>query len=246
MKIFISWSGETSNKIAEILKRFMEEFYNDVEIFLSSHSIEKGTRPISEISKELENCNYGLICLTKTNLDAPWILYEAGALSKFIETSRIVPLLFGVSEISPKNPLNNFQGVIHWEKEDEYKKSMKKLFYQIKDKEMTDKTFDVIFEKFFPDFKDEVEKLLEIENKSSATKDKTQKEKIDEVIEKQGDISYSLNMILDLIRQNNEMTYELQKNNEKIEDPLRNVTGYKRVPHMPLTKDEKDELDFLQ
>jgi hypothetical protein len=53
----------------------------------------------------------GISCLTPENLSAPWILYEAGALSKTInDRSRLCTLL--IANLTPKdvpNPLGMFQ-----------------------------------------------------------------------------------------------------------------------------------------
>jgi hypothetical protein len=51
-----------------------------------------------------------VICLTPENLENPWLLYEAGALSKSVEGSSVVPFLLGVRKADVKGPLAHFQG----------------------------------------------------------------------------------------------------------------------------------------
>ena len=81
MKVFISWSGETSKGLAEALREWLPAVIQAVNPYFSPDDVSKGSRWSSEISKELEDSAIGIICLTKENLEAPWIMFEAGALS---------------------------------------------------------------------------------------------------------------------------------------------------------------------
>lgn len=108
MKVFLSWSGDASLQIARELSEWIQMILQSVEIFLSPEDIEKGARWTGEISRKLEESNYGLICLTKDNLTAPWLAFEAGALTK-LESGRAVTLLFGVTPAEVKGPLSIFQ-----------------------------------------------------------------------------------------------------------------------------------------
>ena len=48
--------------------------------------------------KELENSTFGILCVTKDNLYAPWLSFEAGALSKTMDKSFVTQFLFDISE----------------------------------------------------------------------------------------------------------------------------------------------------
>lgn len=109
MELFISWSGDRSGKVAEALRDWLPNVIQSVEPFMSASDIEKGSRWSNEIGVHLENAQFGLICLTQENLEAPWLLFEAGALSKSIESSRVVPYLYGVSQADLQWPLAQFQ-----------------------------------------------------------------------------------------------------------------------------------------
>jgi len=108
MKVFISWSGEQSRKIAEQLKIFIPRVIQSVEVFYSPEDIEKGQNWGRRLDKELAECNYGVVCLTPHNVSAPWIHFEAGALSKSLE-SRVSALMVGVTPSDVKGPLARFQ-----------------------------------------------------------------------------------------------------------------------------------------
>lgn len=47
-----------------------------------SAELQKGARWGTEVAKTLEQSRFGIVCLTKENLNENWILFEAGALSK--------------------------------------------------------------------------------------------------------------------------------------------------------------------
>lgn len=111
MKVFLSWSGARSNKVAEALREWLPYVVPHVEPYVSSEDIEKGARWATDIAKELEKSGYGIICLTTENIAAPWILFEAGALSKFVEKSRVVPMLLDVKKSDLQGPLVQFQAI---------------------------------------------------------------------------------------------------------------------------------------
>lgn len=110
-RVFISWHGPLSQKLGEALRKWLPTTLQFVRPYFSSDDVAKGVRWNSEVSKELENTNIGLACLTKDTLEAPWILFEAGALSKSVSESRVCPILFGVEpeDIPSNHPLTGFQ-----------------------------------------------------------------------------------------------------------------------------------------
>lgn len=111
MKVFISWSGEASNKIARLLRDWIPSVLQSAEVYVSSLDISKGDRWLPNITTKLAEHNYGIAILTPSNVEAPWIMYEAGAIAKSID-GRLMPFLCGVSEVSLlKNPLSQFQYV---------------------------------------------------------------------------------------------------------------------------------------
>ena len=82
MKVFISWSGDTSRMIADEIRKWLPGVLQAVKPYFSPDDIAKGTRWESEISKELEASSVGLLVITPDNIQAPWLMFEAGALAK--------------------------------------------------------------------------------------------------------------------------------------------------------------------
>ena len=109
MKVFLSWSGDTSHKIALALYGWLPMVIQRIEPYISSE-IEKGTRWSTDIARELEHSAYGIACVTDQNKEASWLLFEAGALSKSVAEGRMAPLLCGIehSDIQ-KSPISQFQ-----------------------------------------------------------------------------------------------------------------------------------------
>ena len=64
MKLFVSWSGEYSRKIAETLKAWIPAVLQSVDVFYSPEDIEKGDDWNNRLTKELEECKYGCLLYT--------------------------------------------------------------------------------------------------------------------------------------------------------------------------------------
>jgi hypothetical protein len=109
MKVFLSWSGDRSKAIAEVLREWLPSVLQSVKPYFSPDDIVKGARWSVDIASQLDECQFGIICLTKTNLLAPWIQFEAGALAKNLDKARVIPLLVGVAPADVSGPLTQFQ-----------------------------------------------------------------------------------------------------------------------------------------
>lgn len=119
MKVFISWSGELSKLVARELSEWLPSIIQSVEVFYSPEDIQKGENWDSRLTKELEECKYGIVCLTKENVLAPWVHFEAGALSKTLD-SHTSTLMIDVVTSDIRGPLSRFQ-TTKFEKDDFYK-----------------------------------------------------------------------------------------------------------------------------
>lgn len=112
MNILIGWSGPTSRQLAEILREWLPTVLPYVRPWLSSEDIQKGQPWDPELTKLLEETSYSIVCVTTPRVaTAPWVNFEAGAVSKFVERGRVSPLL--MPWVSPSDlsslPLGRFQ-----------------------------------------------------------------------------------------------------------------------------------------
>lgn len=109
MKLFISWSGDRSKALAGALKDWLPLVLHYVDPWLSEADIEAGQRWADAVAKELEACNFGVLCVTRENLASPWVLFEAGALAKSLDGARVTPLLLDIDFREISGPLAQFQ-----------------------------------------------------------------------------------------------------------------------------------------
>lgn len=114
MKIFISWSGPHSRAIAEVLRTWLDDVFDAAEPFMSQSDILGGTRPLQRIEDELAGAQFGVIIVTAANQHAPWITFEAGALSKVIDDAvqYVMPLLVDLRISDLTGPLTQFQAAV--------------------------------------------------------------------------------------------------------------------------------------
>lgn len=109
MKVFISWSGHTSHKAALALKDWLPNVLQTSMPFVSSEDIEKGERWSSKIASNLEESEFGIICVTPSNINSRWLNFEAGALSRDAIKDRVSPLIIGLDQHEVSGPLSQFQ-----------------------------------------------------------------------------------------------------------------------------------------
>ena len=107
MKVFFSWSGQRSHAVAMALGPWLRRLIQAIQPW-DSTNIPKGSRWGREVTTELEKTRVGIICLTNDNLKAPWILFEAGALSKTSD-GLVATFLLDVASADVEPPLGQFQ-----------------------------------------------------------------------------------------------------------------------------------------
>jgi len=156
MRVFISWSGDRSKAIADALHQWLPTIIQSIDPWMSEHDIDKGARSIPAISKELET-QFGIICLTPENLNAPWLLFEAGALSKSQDDSSVCTLLYNLEHVDVQGPLSQFQ---HTKAiEEDVRKLLQAINKASTDTSITDQQLQVSFNRGWPEL---AEKLRSI------------------------------------------------------------------------------------
>jgi hypothetical protein len=177
--VFISWSGARSKHIATALTAWLPTVLQQAKPWLS-RNIEKGTRPLEEITCALETIEVGISCLTPENLSAPWILFEGGALSKRLgDQSRLCTYL--LAGLEPKEvvlPLGMFQHTRALK--DETKEMLVSLNKVIGDEPVADSVLDTTFEKMWPDLEESIEKMPAAD--SHVPDKRTEKDMIAEIL----------------------------------------------------------------
>jgi len=180
MKVFISWSGDMSKAVAEALRGWLPLVIQAVEPWVSSHDIERGVRWSPALTKELEQTKVGIICLTPDNLKAPWILFEAGALSKTVDATYVCPFLFRVENSDLEGPLAQFQTTKA--QKDDIRELMHTINKSLNPPALKDGALDQVFEKWWPDLE---QRLGDIPVSSAAASipKRTDRQILDEILE---------------------------------------------------------------
>jgi len=160
MKIFISWSGKESLSIAKSLKEWIPNVIQIAEPYVSAEDIDKGSRWASDISKELDDSSFGIICLTKNNMNAPWINFEAGALSKKVDKSKVSPFLFNIKPSEVTGPILQFQHTNSNDKDD-----VLRLMQSINKQAafLSPERLEVAFEHWWPTLNESLSKIEVVE-----------------------------------------------------------------------------------
>jgi hypothetical protein len=109
MRVFISWSGTLSRQVAEVMRDWLPLVVQSVEPFMSSQDIRAGDRWQRDIADRLSDTDFGIVCVTKANQKEPWLNFEAGALAKAIDASRVIPLAIDLAPSDIEFPLGQFQ-----------------------------------------------------------------------------------------------------------------------------------------
>lgn len=172
MKVFISWSGERSHLVAQLLNDWLPTVTDKVLPWLSSSDIESGAQWFSEITQSLADTTQGIFCLTHENVNAPWVLFEAGAIAKGINKSRVYTFLVDLGIQDVKDPLAQFNHTLPAAEAPKNKESVYKLVKSINDSQGPEKLrediLDAVFESKWPNFEIRFKEIINSTNSKTA------------------------------------------------------------------------------
>ncbi len=155
--VFLAWSGERSGAVARALHEWLPTVIQQCVPWMSQQDIYAGKRWRSEVTQHLDSLKFGVLCLTKENILAPWINFEAGALSRSVDNDRlVVPYCFGLKPTDYGDPLGDFQGV------EADRRGTRELVRSINNA-MTDpldeRVSETVFDRAFPSLEAELNKI---------------------------------------------------------------------------------------
>lgn len=157
MKVFLSWSGEKSHKVATVFRDWLPSVIQSLFPYVSSEDIDKGAIWSTDIAKELEDATFGILCVTKENLSAPWLNFEAGALSKTIDNTFVSPFLFDIKRSEVNGPILQFQSTIF--EKDDILKLIKTINKACGDEMLSDEKLLKAFEVWYPTLEESLNTL---------------------------------------------------------------------------------------
>ena len=190
MKIFISWSGDLSKKVAELLSTWLEDVLQGTKAWLSEADIDKGKIWFGAITEQLSDTGVGILCLTLENRSSPWILFEAGALSKGLSESRVCPFLIDLQQGDLWPPLSQFNGTLP-NKEDMLK-LVKTINGARKEQALPDPQLLRAFDLWWPKFEEPFKKILSNHKPKEEVKKRSRDDILEEILELSRSIQRSL------------------------------------------------------
>lgn len=211
MKIFLSWSGEVSEKLALTFRGWLPKVFQSANVFMSNEDIVLGTRGLDAINSELSETNVGLLFITRENYKAPWVNFEAGALSKILNESHVTPLLFDIELGDMINsPISQFQGATEFNKTKIKKlvNDLNKTFFNLNDK-ILDETFEI----WYPSLDTSINEIR------TASKKNNNKEEQDDTNESEIKLENKIDSLAGMIRRQTIYSRQISDRLETLEVP---------------------------
>jgi hypothetical protein len=172
MKVFLSWSGPMSYQIASVLSNWLPLVIQAVEPFVSTKDISKGTRWGDVLAKQLDETAYGIVCVTKYNVSAPWLHFEAGAISRAVKKSKsrlaskageqpnVSPFLLDVRDSELSEPLAQFEAT-EANKDDVFRLVLS-INHRLEHHPLSEELLGKVFDRWWPDLEAELKKIREM------------------------------------------------------------------------------------
>lgn len=123
--------------------------------------------------------------MSKENIDSPWILFEAGALSKIVDKSHVCPLLIDIKPSDLSGPLTQFNAT-NFEKMD-FVKLVKSINKANDDSSIDETIVERSFNACWPEMEQEIQKSIntkKLNEKSKSANSENEKQNDDQILPK--------------------------------------------------------------
>jgi hypothetical protein len=194
MKVFMSWSGARSKAAAELLHDWIKCVIQASRPWISTRGIGRGSVWFNEINNELQNTSVGIICLTHQNKDAPWILFEAGALAKGLTTSKVCTFLVDLGTADIQDPLAQFN---HTLPNKDGMMSLAATLNSVLDAPLDTNTLTAVFDAFWPQFERDFTNLLAKHPQEVVVEARSESSMLEEILESTRGLSQRMRVIED-------------------------------------------------
>jgi hypothetical protein len=187
MKIFITWSGARSKAVAQAVRKWIKSSLQATQPFISDRDIRRGARWREALRKELADTDNGIVCVTNANQEAPWLLYEAGAISK-PENGHVCTLLIDLNPADVRDPLGQFQHTLLTE--ESLREMLKDFNRRLPDGvKLDDETFNSSFDSNWPRFWSDIQAVIKAPEIGEALPKRQDREILEEILVTVRDIS---------------------------------------------------------
>ena len=203
MKVFLSWSGERSKAVAELLNNWLCCVIQAARPWISTRDIDRGALWFSEINEQLQDTSIGIICLTQENKNKPWILFEAGALTKGLSTSRVCTFLIDLESQDVENPLAQFNHTLPTQ--ESMHNLVRTLNGALGPNGLTSGVLDRVFDTYWPQFHKEFKEILKTTEQSPTAKPRKQDDLLSEILLNTRSMTTRINQLEMKINRENEI-----------------------------------------
>ena len=145
------------------LRDWLPLVINRIEPWISSKDIQLGGTWLVQLTKALNECEAGIICVTPENLGSRWIMFEAGALMR-VPSATVVPFLYEVEADKLPHPLGMFQSAKA--EMDQTRILIHSLNEKVRGKALDRQVLDRAFNKWWPELENTISSLRNIANTS--------------------------------------------------------------------------------
>jgi TIR domain len=180
MRIFISWSGARGRALADVLHKWIPGVLQAARPYFSPDDISKGARWASEIGRVLEESRVGLICVTRESVNAPWVVFEAGALSKSLESAKVMPILFDLETTEVTGPLVQFQAAKF--SKAEMRRVVETMNAELPESGLDSAVLESVFEMWWPKLDASVTAILERDRATAESTVRTERDLLEEIL----------------------------------------------------------------
>lgn len=181
MKVFISWSGNRSKEVANLLSDWLCCVIQAVRPWVSTRDLDRGSLWFGEINDQLKDTSVGIICLTQENKGRPWILFEAGALAKGLSTSRVCTLLIDLESKDIEDPLAQFNHT--FPNRESILGLVKTLNSSLGVNSLDNRILEQVFETYWPQFEEKFKNILDTTNSTHPSKPRPKEDVLGEILE---------------------------------------------------------------
>ena len=181
MKVFISWSGNRSHAIAELLNDWIKCVLQATKPWMSSRDIERGSLWFTEIAEQLKDTAVGIVCITQSNKSEPWILFEAGALAKGLSSNRVCTFLIDLKSKDLKDPLAQFNHTLP--DRDGLWNLVRTLNNSLSSDDLDERILEQVFETYWPRFEKDFSESLKKYPATEETAPRPESDILGEILE---------------------------------------------------------------
>ena len=181
MKVFLSWSGNRSKEVANLVSDWLCCVIQASRPWVSTRDLDRGSLWFGEINDQLKDTTVGIICLTQENKSRPWILFEAGALAKGLSTARVCTLLVDLEPKDIEDPLAQFNHTLP--NRESVLGLVRTLNGTLGTLSLDVRTLEQVFDTYWPQFEQRFKKVLATTESPGPSKPRPKEDVLGEILE---------------------------------------------------------------